>query len=222
MATESVTDPSRFRDPDRQTPSETSYRQSMNQYIAESSGTACEKFENFTKYVSRQTLARFLALYEIFKQVVPVHGDIIECGVNWGAGLMGFAQMSTILEPVNLQRRIIGFDTFSGFTTIGDIDRKATSRTDQLREGGLAADSYEDLQHCIRLYDSNRMIGHIEKVKLIKGDAGRTIPAYLEEHPETVVSLLHLDFDLHEPTKVAIKRTSCPACPKGRSFYLMS
>jgi hypothetical protein len=78
----------------------------------------------------------------------------------------------------------------------------------------LAADSYEDLQHCIRLYDSNRMIGHIEKVVLIKGDAVRTIPVYLEDHPETVVSLLHLDFELYEPTKVAIEHF-VPRMPKG-------
>ncbi len=64
MAPENVADPSRFRDRSRQTSAEIAYRRSMKQYIAESSGTACEKFENFTKYVSRQSLARFLALYE--------------------------------------------------------------------------------------------------------------------------------------------------------------
>ena len=58
----------------------------MEQYIAQSSGNAFEKFENFTKYVSRQSLARFLALYEAFKQVIDVQGDVIECGVNIGGG----------------------------------------------------------------------------------------------------------------------------------------
>lgn len=84
MAPENLVDPSRFRDPGRQTSAEIAYRRRMEQYIAESSGVACEKFENFTKYVSRQSLARFLALYEAFKQVVDVQGDVIDCGVNWG------------------------------------------------------------------------------------------------------------------------------------------
>ena len=37
------------------------------------------KLENFLKYVRRQHLKRFLAIYEIFKLVLPVKGSIIEC-----------------------------------------------------------------------------------------------------------------------------------------------
>jgi hypothetical protein len=48
------------------------------------------KIENFPKYVRRQNLTRFMALYEIFKQVLPVKGSIIECGVNHGFGLMPY------------------------------------------------------------------------------------------------------------------------------------
>ena len=34
------------------------------------------KLENFPKYVRRQHLKRFLALYEIFKLILPVKGSI--------------------------------------------------------------------------------------------------------------------------------------------------
>lgn len=214
MAPENVVDPSRFRDPGRQTSAEIAYRRSMEQYIAESSGTACEKFENFTKYVSRQSLARFLALYEAFKQVVDIQGDVIECGVNWGGALMGFALMSTLLEPVNLQRRIIGFDTFSGFRGLSDKDVTASAKHKERRVGGLVADCFEDLLRCIELFDANRFIGHIPKVLLVKGDAAKTIPAFLKKNPHTVVSLLHLDFDLYTPTKVALEHF-LPRMPKG-------
>ena len=40
-----------------------------------------KKLENFPKYVRRQNITRFLALYEIFKRVLPVKGSIVECGV---------------------------------------------------------------------------------------------------------------------------------------------
>jgi hypothetical protein len=40
------------------------------------------------------------------------------------------------------------------------------------------------------------------------------MPAYLEAHPETVVSLLFLDFDLYEPTRVALE-TFLPRMPRG-------
>lgn len=209
-----IEDPSRFRQASRNTQTEIESRVTVNRYIQESIGTYYEKLENFPKYISRQTLARFLALYEIFKKVLHIQGDIIECGVNFGGGLMSFALMSTVLEPVNFQRRVIGFDTFSGFTPPAEVDVKSTARPDLMCEGGLAVDSYQDLERCIELYDANRFINHIPKVMLVKGDAIQTIPAYLGQHPYTVVSLLHLDLDLYEPTKVAIERF-VPRMPKG-------
>ncbi len=37
------------------------------------------KLENFPKYVRRQHLKRFLAMYEIFKLILPVKGSIVDC-----------------------------------------------------------------------------------------------------------------------------------------------
>jgi hypothetical protein len=207
-------DPSRFRDPSRTLQSEIDYRVAMERHIQESAGSYYEKLENFANYLSRQALARFLAVYEIFKLVLPVHGDVIECGVNWGGGLMGFALMSAVLEPANLQRRIVGFDTFSGFQAPANADQAGASASSELRAGGLAVNSYQDLLRSIHLFDSNRMIGHIEKVALVKGDATQTIPEYLKRNPHTVVSLLHLDFDLYEPTIAAINHF-LPRMPRG-------
>jgi len=208
-----VTDPSRFRQANRSTGSEIDYRHAMEEYAVHGIGTYNEKFENFSKYISRQTTARYLALYEIFKLVINIQGDIIEGGVNWGGGLMWFAQMSASLEPVNFQRRIIGFDTFSGFAGISDKDSKS-SRNTEMKKGGFAADSYEDLLHNIELFNKNRFIGHIPKVALVKGDVAVTIPEFLDANPQQIVSLLHLDFDLYEPTKLALKYF-LPRMPKG-------
>jgi hypothetical protein len=212
--TEPNVDPSRFRAHNRSSANERDYRSRMLQYIAESPGTLYEKFENFPKYLSRQALARFLSLYEIFKLALPVHGDVIECGVNWGGGLMSFALMSATLEPVNLQRRVVGFDTFSGFAEISKEDAAASHASEFLHQGGLTVDSYDDLKRCIELYDSNRFIGHLSKVILVKGDATITIPKFIEENPHTIVSLLHLDFDLFAPTVVALQHF-LPRMPRG-------
>lgn len=171
-----------------------------------------EKIENFPKYVRRQNLTRFLALYEIFKKIVPIKGSIVECGVNHGFGLMAWVKLSAILEPVNLTRRIYGFDTFSGFPKISEKDRSTSSL--HVKEGDLYADSYDELVDLNKIHDSTRFLGHIEKTKLIKGDAVQTIPLFLEEHPHLIVSLLYLDFDLYEPTKIALEYF-VPRMPKG-------
>jgi len=176
-----------------------------------SAGSVEVRLDNFTKYVREQKLRRLFALYEIFRKVLLVKGSIIECGVHGGFGLMAWALMSSILEPVNLTRRIYGFDTFEGFPCVGDKDGGVSS---QLKRGTLAAQSYNELKKIIKVYDANRFIGHIQKVYLVKGDAVKTIPKFVREHKHLVVSLLFLDFDLYEPTKVAIENF-VPRMPKG-------
>lgn len=170
------------------------------------------KLENFPKYVRRQNLTRFMALYEIFKLVLPIKGSVVECGVHHGFGVMTWAKLSAILEPVNLTRRIYGFDTFAGFPSVSKKDRgKASSH---VKVGDLYSDSFEELEELAEIHDSTRFLGHISKVKLIKGDARKTIPRFVRENQHLVVSLLFLDFDLYEPTKAALE-CFVPRMPKG-------
>ncbi len=171
-----------------------------------------KKMEAFPKYVRRQNITRFLAQYEIFKRIKHVKGSIVECGVFRGGGLMTWAKLSSILEPVNLTRRIYGFDTFGGFPSVSAKDKKGLGR--QVKSGDLYADTYEELRALIEIYDSDRFLGHVDKVHLIKGDATKTIPRFIKHHQHLVVSLLFLDFDLYAPTCAAIKYFS-PRIPKG-------
>jgi len=169
------------------------------------------KLQNFVKYVKEQDLRRLLVLYEIFKKVLPVKGSVIECGVYRGFGLISWALFSSILEPVNLSRRIYGFDTFKGFPEVAKEDKNSYSK---IKSGSLLCDSFDELNALIRIYDANRFLGHINKVQLIKGDAVKTIPDFVKNNEHLVVSLLFLDFDLFEPTKAAIENF-LPRMPKG-------
>ena len=171
-----------------------------------------DKMQNFPKYVKRQNLTRFLALYEIFKLALPVKGSVVECGVNQGFGVMTWAKLSAILEPVNLTRRIYGFDTFSGFPSVVVQDKSEFSG--HVKKGDLAADTYDEIMALSQIHDSTRFLGHIPKIKLVKGDAVETIPAFLSDHSHLVVSLLFMDFDLFEPTKVALQNF-LPRMPRG-------
>ena len=181
---------------------ELSYMDLLKQKLSDSSLSILERMISFPMYVPRQTLATFLYKYELFKKILNVHGSIVECGVAYGAGLMAFAQFSTIFEPVNYTRKIIGFDTFSGFPKISAQDGKSGDA--HCKEGGMAVDSYAELQQCAELYDQNRPIGHIPKVELVRGDATKSIPQYIKDNPHLVVSLLYLDFDIYDPTLVAL------------------
>ena len=37
------------------------------------------------------------------------------------------------------------------------------------------------------------------------GDVRETLPRYLEEHPETLISLAYFDLDLYEPTRTCLE-----------------
>lgn len=169
------------------------------------------RLENFPRYVRRQQLKRFLAMYEVFKLVLPVKGSVIDCGVFRGFSLMTWAKVSTILEPENLTRRIYGFDTFEGFPSVQEKDAGGSG---QPPRGGMSASSYGELQALIAEYDRDRFVNQFQKVYLIRGDAVKTIPEFIAETPHLVVSLLFLDFDLYEPTRVAIE-SFLPRMPVG-------
>jgi len=193
------------------TDAENKVGQELEKIFLDSSDPVEIRLENFPKYVRRQSLKRFLAMYELFKRVLPVKGSVVECGVFRGFGLMSWAKLSTILEPENLTRRVYGFDTFAGFPAVSDEDQRGAGKG---RVGDLQASSYDELQELIAQYDRDRFLGHIPKVQLIKGDIETTAPAFVTEHPHLMVSLLFIDCDLFAPTKVALE-TFVPRMPKG-------
>jgi hypothetical protein len=211
-------DPSPMHDPRTQAPFDYAARDVLEEYFTGSVGTITERLENFAKYVPRQNLARFLARYEIFRLIKDIQGSIIECGVLFGGGLLSFAKLSSILEPYNFQRRLFGFDSFSGFPVIDDKDLKGLPdrKSAHLKQHGFPAgdDAYEDLLKAIKLYDLNRLLNHFPKVTVFKGDFEKTAPKFMQDYPHLVISCLYLDFDIYRPTKLALD-LFLPRMPKG-------
>ncbi|OQY04741.1 MAG: dTDP-6-deoxy-L-hexose 3-O-methyltransferase [Bacteroidetes bacterium 4572_117] len=189
-------------------------KEAVNEYVnifENSLDTTQNKLHNFIKYTRRQDLTKILARYEIFKKVMNVKGSIVECGVYRGAGLMSWALFSDVLEPVNLTRRIYGFDTYEGFPNVSEKDENEMRNPQQ---GDLYANTFDELTAITKTYDKNRFLGHVNKIQLIKGDAVDTIPKFIEKNKHLVISLLFLDFDLYEPTKKALEYF-VPRMPKG-------
>jgi hypothetical protein len=171
-----------------------------------------KKLDNFAKYARRQALTRTFAQYEIFKRVLKVKGSVVECGVLRGGSLFTWLHLSSILEPVNFTRRIYGFDSFEGFPALSTHDKAPASS--HIRVGDLYANSYDELLELRSVHDSNRILNNVDKLHVVKGDACKTIPDFVETHPHLMVSLLFMDFDLYEPTKIALHHF-VPRMPKG-------
>jgi len=184
------------------TPDERTIDPSLARIFQASADPVAVRLKTFPRYARRAQVTRFLALYELFKLIVPVKGSIVECGVFRGFSLMTWAKLSAVLEPTNYNRRIYGFDTFAGFPSVGLPDQPERVGT---RAGEMASASERELRQLIAVHDKDRYLGHIPKVELIAGDMVTTIPDFLATHKHLVVSLLYLDADLHAPTRAALE-----------------
>ena len=61
--------------------------------------------------LSAHALSKLFARYEIFKMVLNLPGDIVDCGVYRGASLFSCGNLIKIFAPQS-QKVVIGFDTF--------------------------------------------------------------------------------------------------------------
>jgi len=158
---------------------------------------------NLALYMRSGALARLLFINEIYQKIVDLPGAVLEFGVWWGQNLVLFENMRAVYEPYNHARRIIGFDTFSGYQGISGAD----TRSSTISEGVYGVpEGYEAyLAELMEFHRQENVIPHIRKFELVKGDATRTSVEYFDEHPEALVALAFFDMALYEPTKKCLE-----------------
>lgn len=161
--------------------------------------------QNLGLFISSKNLSRILFIDHIYKQILDVHGIVIEFGTRWGQNMSLFSALRGIYEPFNRHRKIVGFDTFTGFPDVSEKDSKSCSI---MRKGGLAcSDNYvEYLTKVIEFQEKDNPMGHIKRFEVIEGDAILELESYLKRHPETIIALAYFDFDIYMPTKKCLER----------------
>ncbi len=162
-----------------------------------------ELLQNLGLYLTSKSFSRLLFFYEIYRKIIHTHGVIVEFGVRWGQTLSILSALRGIFEPFNRHRKIIGFDTFEGFKGISVEDGEKCACVD----GSFSVSPrYEEyLDKSLFLQEQLNPISHLKKYELVKGNAIDTIPQYFEKHPESLISLAVFDFDIYQPTKVALE-----------------
>lgn len=195
--------------------SELDYFARIESYFACSSGSVSEKLSAFPRFVPRQALSYFLARNEIYQEVIGVHGSIMDFGVYRGASFFTWQQLGALYEPYNHIRKVVGFDSFGGFSDVGEFDVGTEGEDLALkRKGGMAYDGLGELREGIELFDLNRPLGHVAKGMVVEGELPEIFARYLSEHPETVVALANFGLGLYEPT-VELLRLLKPRLVKG-------
>ena len=155
-----------------------------------------------TLFARRKTITRILYYDYIYKLILNKPGVICEFGVQYGSTISLLTHLRGIYEPYNHPRKIIGFDTFTGFTN------KFIPSEKVWKKGDLSVEkNYEKfLEKILDLHEQNSPISHIKKFELVKGDATLTFPKYLKKNPQTLISLAIFDMDVYYPTKQVLKK----------------
>jgi hypothetical protein len=169
-----------------------------------------EVLPNLGLFLTSKALSRILFFYEIYRKILHNHGIIMEFGIRWGQTLSIMSALRGIFEPFNRHRKIVGFDTFQGFSGIGQKDGKLCRCVDG--SFSVTRDYEEYLDKLLNLQEQLNPIAHLKKYELVRGNAINTVPAYFVKHPETIVSLAVFDFDIYEPTRVALEAVRPHLC----------
>lgn len=167
---------------------------------------------NLGLFLNSKNLSRVLFMDFIFRQILDVSGVVFEFGTRWGQNLALFSALRGIYEPFNRHRKIVGFDTFTGFPEITPED----GDSELMFKGNLTLTEnyYEYLKEIMEYHEQENPLSHIKKYELVKGDANLEIVKYFKDHPETIVALAFFDFDIYKPTKKCLEEIK-PHLVKG-------
>jgi hypothetical protein len=154
---------------------------------------------NLGLFLESKNLARILFMDHLFKQIVDVPGAILEFGTRWGQNLALLSALRGIYDPFNRHRKIVGFDTFTGFPSVKPED----GNSEMIRPGNLAVtENYQSyLSDILTAHERLNPLSHLKKFDLRAGDGTEEIEKFLKDEPHTIVALAYFDFDLYEPTK---------------------
>ena len=173
--------------------------------IASNDHTIKHVLEQWPVYVRRMHFQRFLAHYELFKNVIDLPGCIVELGVYRGASFFTWSKLLETFCPTDRRRKVFGFDHFRGLQDFHSKDGALDPGDGKIPGGYDTSNVKSEVEGLVRLHNLDNLVRGVERCRIINGDIKETIPRFLEENPGLRISLLHFDVDLYEPTLLGLE-----------------
>lgn len=158
------------------------------------------EYENgFYATADPSRFSKFISHLEFFKRTSEVRGEIVEFGIFKGNSFFRWIKFRDLLEQTS-SRKIIGFDIFGDFPEANyEEDKLKRDAFVEETKGGKSI-SYEEISELLKKQNLQK------NVEIIKGDILQTLDTYIEANPHLKISLLHIDVDLYEPSKVILEK----------------
>lgn len=152
---------------------------------------------NFYLSCDPSRMTRIIAHYELFKMVNNIQGDIFECGVFKGTALARFAMFQDRFGR-KYNKKIVAFDTFRKFPKSSlEADKRYIKKfTNEAGESSISVGQMVKVMKKKKLNDI---------VELVPGNITKTVPEYIRKNPRQKISLLNLDVDIYDPSKIILE-----------------
>jgi hypothetical protein len=187
------------------TPADQAYKAKRDELVsALGSKRLWEIVDHWPLYCGVGTLARQLAIIDIFRSTLDVPGHLAEFGMWRGATTLLLGKLLFIEDPL-CSKVVHGFDSFEGLAAFSASDGDATAMK------GHYQGSRGEIQSMMDLYG----LGDI--IDIHEGRIETTLPELLEQHPEMAFSFVYLDTDLFESTRTILDHVH-PRLSKGGVF----
>jgi hypothetical protein len=165
--------------------------------IVDTSQSLYDYFNGFILSSDTKVFGKLLARTLLVDQVKDLPGDIVECGVFKGTGMLTFLKIKRFLCP-NSGKKVVGFDFFNSeelVKSLSGIDKEAMSTLFDKR-------NYKHESNQAQLFsDFVKNCGFEDhEFELVPGDITKTAYEYAKERPGFRISLLYIDLDLDIPT----------------------
>lgn len=167
------------------------------QQVINTSQSIYDNFNDFVFSNDIKVFAKLIARTILFKQVIDIPGDIVECGVFKGSGILTWLKLKRVLAP-NIFKKIIGFDFFDTKQLVdglSGIDKERMNNLFVSRNFTLDDNYIKVLKSIIESAGFDE-----SSYELIEGDISFTSFDFVRKRPGAKISLLYLDLDLERPT----------------------
>ncbi|WP_418636173.1 TylF/MycF/NovP-related O-methyltransferase [Winogradskyella sp.] len=160
----------------------------------------CFEYENgFYATANPSRFSKFISHLEFFKRTSEIRGEIVEFGIFKGNSFFRWIKFRDLLEQTS-SRKVIGFDIFGDFPEANfEEDKLKRDAFVEETRGGKSI-SYEEITELLEKQNLHK------NVEIIKGDILKTLDKYIDDNPHLKISLLHIDVDLYEPSKVILEK----------------
>lgn len=171
--------------------------ENKEEQIINTSQDIYDSFNNLIFSNDIKVLGKFISKVKLLELVKDIPGDIVECGVFKGSGILSWLKIKKILQP-NSFKKVIGFDYFDTDNLLGSLEGDDKYKMEKL----FNTRNFEHNEEFVNLLDDKiKNCGfNSADFELIKGDISNTSFDFVAKRPGFKISLLYLDLDLKTPT----------------------